>query len=79
MSGMEIRNQLKSILDKQMDRQDFIKHVAVGAVALVGGGALIRMAMSDNGSGRTSHQAGYGDSAYGGTKQGGEQPARRAA
>lgn len=30
---MEIRNQLKSILDKQMDRQDFIKHVAVGAVA----------------------------------------------
>ncbi len=73
---MEIRNQLKSILDKQMDRQDFIKHVAVGAVALVGGGALIRMGLSDNRSGGTSQQVGYGDSAYGGTKQGGEKPRR---
>lgn len=79
MSGMEVRNQLKNILDKQMDRQDFIKHVAVGAVALVGGGALIRMSMSNNPSGQASQQVGYGDSAYGGTNQGGDQPARRAA
>ncbi|GAA1199811.1 hypothetical protein GCM10009632_19240 [Mycolicibacterium alvei] len=70
---------MKRILDKQMDRQDFIKHMAVGAVALVGGGVLIRMGLLGNGSDRTSRQAGYGDSAYGGSKQGGEQPARRAA
>lgn len=74
--GMDIDNSLKQLLGKPMNRQEFINHVAIGAVAVVGGSALVRTGLSGNGSGRTT-QAGYGDSAYGGVKQGGEQPVRR--
>ena len=76
---MDIKKQINDLFSKSMSRQDFLKHAAMGAVALVGGGALLRMGLSDNRSGGTSQKVGYGDSAYGGIKQGGEQPARRAA
>ncbi|GFM24681.1 uncharacterized protein PO2_contig-046-9 [Mycobacterium sp. PO2] len=77
--GMEIKKNLNQLLGKPMNRQDFIKHIAIGAVAVVGGGALLRIGMSGSGSGRVSQQSGYGGSAYGGVKQGGDQPTRRTA
>lgn len=46
-----------------MDRKDFIKHIAVGAVALVGGGALLPYITSPP---APSADIGYGGSAYGG-------------
>lgn len=69
---MEIKNQLKTILSKRMDRKDFIKHVAFGAVALIGGSFLVRMA-SLNADGDNASPApvlAYGKgSAYGGDKR----------
>lgn len=64
MVGMETKNNLKLLLNKQMNRQNFIKHVAIGAVALIGGGTLVRLA----GSGDKSQISGasYGGIAYGG-------------
>lgn len=64
-----------------MSREGFIKHVAIGAVAVVGGGALLRLTSLQPSapSTKVASVAGYGDSAYGGVKQGGEQPTRRSA
>lgn len=76
--GMEIKNTLNQLFGKPMNRQDFIKHIAIGVVAVVGGGALVRMGLSGGRFDRTA-QVEYDDSAYGGVKQGGEQPSRRPA
>lgn len=64
MVGMEIKSNLKQLLGKQMSRQEFLKHVAIGAVALIGGGALVRLAGL---GGSSAHDATYGGGgAYGG-------------
>jgi hypothetical protein len=53
-----------------MHRKDFLKHVAIGAVALLGGGVLLRLSASNSGhsgDGRPS-TGGYGDITYGGVQ-----------
>lgn len=39
---MSIKEQINAILNKKMDRKDFLKHVAVGVVAVMGFGAILR-------------------------------------
>lgn len=53
-----------------MSREDFLKHVAIGAVAVVGGGALLRLAALKPGAPETSvgSAAGYGGAPYGGSE-----------
>lgn len=62
---MEIKTQLESLLNKKMDRQDFIKSSAIGLVALTGLGTVLRMMQPTK---QTNEQSadGYGGSAYGG-------------
>lgn len=68
------------ILDKEMDRKQFLKNVGVGAVAFTGLTAALRaisqMPSSTTGQpiqgaeGRNMPVAGYGTSVYGGSKAG---------
>ncbi|MFZ2544921.1 MAG: hypothetical protein WAW80_03015 [Candidatus Saccharimonadales bacterium] len=62
---MAIKTQISAILNKKMDRQDFLKHIAIGAVAVSGAGAALRLLGPSKPAGKSS---GYGSSAYGGAK-----------
>ncbi|MDB5176632.1 MAG: hypothetical protein JWN75_300 [Candidatus Saccharibacteria bacterium] len=64
---MAIKTEVNAILNKKMDRQDFIKHVAIGIVALTGAGSALRLLAPKQ---NTSVSSGYGGSAYGGIKEG---------
>lgn len=61
---MAIKTQLDAILKKKMDRQDFIKHVAIGLVAMTGAGTALRLLAPKQQ--QQSVNMGYGGSAYGG-------------
>lgn len=65
---MEIKNEFKTLLSKRMDRKDFLKHLAIGAVALVGGGALLRQTAQENqpDAVSTASTPGFGAGVYGG-------------
>lgn len=59
--------QLTNILDKPMDRGEFLKHVGAGAAVLLGGNMIARALLGMQ-KPNTSGQ-GYGSSAYGGVKR----------
>lgn len=59
------KKDLDNLLQKQMDRRDFLKHVAIGFVALTGVSAVIKTLSTLSGSKQT---AGYGASVYGGNR-----------
>lgn len=61
---MAIKAQVNAILNKKMDRQDFLKHLALGVVAISGAGAALRLLAPKQQT--KSKSAGYGSSAYGG-------------
>lgn len=61
---MALKTQVSAILNKKMDRQDFIRHVAIGIVAVSGAGAALRLLAPTKQKQRTN---GYGASAYGGS------------
>jgi hypothetical protein len=63
---MEIKSHLTQLLSTKMDRREFIKNVALGAVALIGGGVLLRLSSSSKGHGSEAPTGAYGDVAYGG-------------
>lgn len=65
---MALRSQLTVLLNKKMDRADFLKHLAVGVVALTGVGGVLRTLGESPQSPKTSQQA-YGNSTYGGSRQ----------
>lgn len=66
---MAIKTQVAAILNKKMDRQDFIKHVAIGIVAISGAGSALRL-LAPKQQNAVDH--GYGGSAYGGAKAAGK-------
>ncbi len=70
-----IKQQLAVLLSKEMDRKDFLKHVAAAGFMAVGGGMLVSSAANLNklGQGKAVSQTasnsssyGYGASVYGG-------------
>lgn len=63
-----MKNELDSLLQKKMDRKDFLKHVGIGFAALTGVAAVIKTLNSFGGAPR-NRQMGYGSSAYGGKPQ----------
>lgn len=63
---MAIKTQVNAVLNKKMDRQGFIKHLAIAAVAVSGVGTAMRLlAPAEK---QKSQNVGYGSSAYGGSK-----------
>ncbi len=62
---MALKAQVSTILNKKMDRQDFLKHVAIGIVALTGAGTALRLLANDKPASTSTTSSGYGGSAYG--------------
>lgn len=60
-----IREHINTLLNTRMDRENFIKYVAVGAVALIGGGWLVPYLMNQR-SGSSAVNDDYGATVYGG-------------
>lgn len=67
---MQIKTQLNDVLNKKLSRKDFLKHVAIGMVALSGAGAALRLLAKDSNPSVTNRGGGYGTSAYGGRQEG---------
>ena len=69
-----MNKQIETLLNKKMDRRDFIKHVGVGTLAVFGLGSVVKLMSSVNSNPvATSSQAqntsmAYGASVYGGRK-----------
>lgn len=62
-----MKNELDSLLQKEMDRKSFLKHVGIGFVAMTGVAALLKTL--NNFGGNTNRVGrGYGNSAYGGAR-----------
>jgi len=57
-----------------MDRKKFLRHVAIGGIALVGGGELLRLTSNKPGAADAESLSGM---AYGGVAYGGSRPVRR--
>jgi hypothetical protein len=51
---------INELLQKQMDRKDFLKHVAMGVAVLTGTASIVKMFKPQKSTG------GYGGAAYGG-------------
>lgn len=66
---MAIKQELSVLLNKKMDRKDFLKVIGVGVVAATGVGSLLR-AVNPSATNKSISAApqGYGSSAYGGSK-----------
>jgi len=58
-----MKNEIDTLLQKEMDRKSFLKHVAIGFIALTGIGAILK---TMNSMGTTRSTSGYGASSYGG-------------
>ena len=67
---MSAKTDLATILNKKMDRKDFLRNVAIGLVAVTGVTSVVRaFTPSQGGSQTASAPQGYGSSAYGGVKK----------
>jgi hypothetical protein len=55
-----------AVLEKEMDRKDFIKYVGVGAMLLLGGNMIIGALTGLNKAQSSKKSVGYGSSTYGG-------------
>lgn len=65
-----IKTQIVELLQKEMDRKDFLRHVGI-AVAVIVGLPTLLSALSRLQSGSIKQQTvGYGSSSYGGNKDG---------
>lgn len=60
-----MKKDLQALLDKQVDRKDFLKHVAFGLVALSGVTALTK-SLTNFGGSRAPVVNGFGAGVYGG-------------
>ena len=58
-----MKDQVNGLLNKQMDRKDFLKHVGMGFAILTGVAGVVKAFKSP-----TAVSKGYGASAYGGNK-----------
>ena len=61
-----MKKDLDNLLQKQMDRRDFLKHVGIGFVAITGVATLVKTLSSVYSP--KQQGAGYGASVYGGSK-----------
>lgn len=64
--SLDIQKSVTQLMEKEMDRRDFLKHVGIAFVALTGVAAIIKTLSS---FGEEKATVGYGSGAYGGTNQ----------
>ena len=65
---MKQKQEIKSLLEKEMDRKEFLMHLGIGALAVVGISSLINNLNRFN-SKPAVQGDGYGSSTYGGSAQ----------
>ncbi len=69
---MAIKRDISELLTKEMDRKDFLKHLGIGVVALVGLDAIARtlnnLSSTSTTTTRSKATDRYGATAYGGSK-----------
>lgn len=65
---MAVKQELNTLLNKKMDRKDFLKSVAIGVVAISGVSAVLRAVAPAPVKRSVSVSNGYGSSPYGGKK-----------
>jgi len=58
--------QIDELLQKRMDRKDFLKHVAMGVAIITGTAGIIKLFRGESQPNATTVNLGYGASAYGG-------------
>lgn len=63
-----MKDELDSLLQKKMDRRDFLKHLGIGFAAITGIAAVLKTMNSLGGKSQTK-TVGYGSSTYGNKKQ----------
>ena len=63
-----MKDEIDSLLQKEMDRKAFLKHVAVGFVALTGVSTVIKALNNVTSSKPKYYTHGYSSSAYGGKR-----------
>ena len=67
---MGMQKQFDEILQKRMDRKDFLKHVGIGFAVLTGVAGLVKtlnpQSQQAKTAGKQSASVGYGASVYGG-------------
>lgn len=69
---MNIKQQVSTLMQKEMDRKAFLKHAGIAALALVGLPAIVNaLSTATNGPAptRSGYGTGYSGSVYGGTKR----------
>ncbi len=64
---MSVQQDMQNLLQKEMDRKEFIKHVGVGFAAIVGITTVLKT-ISTLSAPAKKQTLGYGSSAYGGVK-----------
>lgn len=66
----DVKEELDTLLQKEMDRKDFLKLVGIGFVSLTGVASVIKTlnTLSPGAPDRGKRIVGYGSSAYGGSK-----------
>jgi hypothetical protein len=72
--GKPMHEQLDELLNRRMDRSDFLRHVGIGVLILFGLGSLAKLlsgtAVQQAGhSPQQSYGAGYGGNVYGGGRE----------
>jgi len=60
-----MQNEIQKLMQKDMDRRNFLKHIGVGFAAIVGITTALKTISMLNGSHKESN-AGYGSNVYGG-------------
>lgn len=66
---MHVQDEIHKLMQKDMDRKDFLKHVGVGFAAIAGISGLLKTLAHLNGSQQAGAEADYGGGAYGGVRR----------
>jgi hypothetical protein len=69
-----MQTNINDLLQKRMDRKEFLKHVAVGALMVTGVATVLKTVGTMTNLGKPAVQTGYGSSAYGGSTASGFAP-----
>jgi hypothetical protein len=62
----KMKNDIEKLLQKEMDRKGFLRHVGIGFAAIIGVTAVLKTLNTMTNSGTQTQSKGYGMSAYGG-------------
>jgi len=62
---MDLRSDVETLMQKEMDRKDFIKHVGIGFAAILGITTVLKAVNSLSGNGQ-KQTVGYSSGVYGG-------------